>query len=308
MREGLALEEARGHDGAPALRLRATGLQCALDEAGEGDAVALCLHGFPESRVSWRRQLPALAGAGWRALAPDMRGYGDSDKPPGRAAYRLERLVEDVAALFEACGARRRLLVGHDWGAMVAWTFALRARLPLDGLVVMNVPHPAVFREVLARSWDQRRRSWYMAAFQLPWLPEFALTAGRGWLTGRAITGMAVDRAAFPPGVLDVYRDNAVRPRAMTAMVNYYRANAVFTAAERSWPRIDVPTLMIWGEADKALGLDLTQGYGPWVRDFTLERLPGVSHWVQQEAPEAVNRRLAAWMRARSLQLKAAAS
>ena len=285
-------------------RLEANRLSFTIDEAGEGDAVALLLHGFPESRFSWRHQLPALAQAGWRAVAPDLRGYGDSDKPRGREAYRLEHLTADVGALFDALGARRRLLIGHDWGAMVAWTSAIRRVRPLDGLVILNVPHPAVFRRVIARSWAQKRRSWYMAAFQLPVLPELAMTAGRGWLTGRAIAGMAVDKAAFPPQVLDVYRDNAVRPGAMTAMINYYRANAVRPGPEPDWGVINTPTLTIWGEEDKALGLELTEGYDAYVSDFTVERLPGVSHWVQQEAPDAVNARLTAWMAGKGLLLR----
>ncbi len=276
-------------------RIQANGLSFAVDEAGDGDAVALCLHGFPESRFSWRHQLPALASAGWRAVAPDLRGYGDSDKPYGKEAYRLDHLVADAAALFDALGARRRLLIGHDWGAMVAWSFALRQARPLDGLVVMNVPHPTVFRHALRHSWVQRRRSWYMAAFQLPWLPEAILTAWGAWGVGQAIRGMAVDKPAFPPQVLNVYRRNACRPGAMTAMINYYRANMAGLGDGEAAPMIQTPTLMIWGEQDKALGLELTEGYGPLVSDFTLERLPGVSHWVQQEAPAQVNARLLAW-------------
>ncbi len=283
-------------------RLQANGLGFTVDEAGEGDAVALCLHGFPESRFSWRHQLPALTGAGWRAVAPDLRGYGDSDKPRGRAAYHLDHLVADVAALFDALGARKRLLIGHDWGAMVAWSYALGRGLPLDGLVVMNVPHPSVFRQALRHSWAQRRRSWYMGAFQLPWLPEAILGAGHAWGVGQAIRGMAVDRSAFPPDVLDVYRRNALKPGAMTAMINYYRANmAGLGDGGEPTPVIETPTLMIWGEQDKALRLELTQGYGPLVSDFTLERLPGVSHWVQQEAPEQVNARLLGWLKTRGL-------
>ena len=276
--------------------LQANGLSFTVDEAGEGDAVALCLHGFPESRFSWRHQLPVLAEAGWRTVAPDLRGYGDSDKPRGRSAYALDHLVADAAALFDACGARRRLLIGHDWGAMIAWSFALANARPLDGLVILNVPHPSVFRRALRHSWAQRARSWYIAAFQLPWLPEAALTAGRAWGVGQAIRGMAADKAAFPPEVLDVYRDNACRPGAMTAMIDYYRANAAAFRGDAPAPVIRTPTLMIWGEKDKALGLELTEGYGPLVADFTLERLPGVSHWVQQEAPAEVNARLLGWL------------
>ena len=112
----------------------ANGLTFAIDECGEGDAVALCLHGFPECRFSWRYQLPFLAARGWRAVAPDLRGYGGSSRPPAQADYRLDHLVADVAALFDALGAKRRLLVAHDWGALIAWVFAMRRVRPLEGL------------------------------------------------------------------------------------------------------------------------------------------------------------------------------
>jgi pimeloyl-ACP methyl ester carboxylesterase len=274
----------------------ANGLSFAIDEAGQGDDIALCLHGFPESRFSWRHQLPLLADQGWHAVAPDMRGYGGSTRPPGRAAYRMDHLVADAAALFDALGARRRLLVAHDWGALIAWHFAMAKTLPLDGLVIMNVPHPAVFRAVLRRSPPQLARSWYVFFFQLPAVPEAMLRAGRARAIGRAFSAMAVDKAAFPPDILNHYRNNAMQPGALTAMINYYRANLALLAKSAPTPMITVPTLMIWGEADTALGLELTEGYAPYVRDFTLRRLPGVSHWVQQEAPAAVNAHLAAWL------------
>lgn len=280
-------------------RIVANGLSFATDEMGDGEDVALFLHGFPESHRSWRRQLPLLAERGWRAVAPDLRGYGDSDRPLGRSAYRIETLVADVAGMFEALGARRRLLIAHDWGALIAWALAIEKAAPLDGLVIMNVPHPAVYVRAMRSGFGQWRRSWYVFFFQTPWLPEAALTARGARAVGRAFLDMAVDKSRFPPEVLDHYRSNALRPGAMTAMINYYRAN--FTRLGR-WrpgdtpPINDTPVLMIWGEEDAALGLELTEGYGPYVEDFTLERLPGVSHWVQQEAPEEVNRRLAAWL------------
>ncbi len=287
--------------------VEANGLRFAVDEAGTGDDIALCLHGFPESRYSWRHQLAPLAAMGWRAVAPDMRGYGDSSRPDEVAAYRMKHLVADVAALFDAYGARRRLLVGHDWGAAVAWAFAIRQARPLDGLVIMNVPHPDVFRKVLKTSWRQRRRSWYMAFFQVPKLPEMLLKAGDAQAIGRMFSSMAIDKSAFPPDVLRHYRDNAIQPGAMTAMINYYRANAPdFAKPGAPAPRLQVPTLMIWGEADTALGLELTEGYAPYVADFTLKRLPRVSHWVQQEAPDAVNARLAEWLHGKSLDLRRA--
>ncbi len=281
--------------------IEANGLTFAVDEAGEGDAVAILLHGFPENRSSWRHQLQPLADLGWHVIAPDMRGYGDSDRPRGRDAYRLEHLVADVAALFDACGARRRLLIGHDWGAMVAWDFAIRVARPLDGLVAMNVPHPSVFRRVLRHSWGQRGRSWYAAFFQLPRLPEAVLTARGAAAVGRMFSDTAVDKSAFPPSVLDGYRAAALKPGAMTAMLNYYRANLRALSTETAVPVLQVPTLLIWGEEDVALGLELTEGYRPLVADFTLRRFPGVSHWVQQEAPGPVNAALADWLRGKDL-------
>jgi len=284
-------------------RVQANGLTFTVDEAGQGDQVALCLHGFPESRFSWRSQLPQLAELGWRAVAPDLRGYGDSDRPGRQADYRLPHLVADVAGLFDALGARRRLLIAHDWGALIAWAFALERPLPLDGLIIMNVPHPVVFQEVLKTSAAQRRRSWYAAFFQIPWLPELMLRANGAQAIGQAFVGMAVDKSRFPDSVLDHYRQNALRPGALTAMINYYRANLKELSrwTRGDCPTIETPTLMIWGEEDAALGIELTEGYNGLVRDFTLDRLPRVSHWVQQEAPEAVNDRMAAWLRSRNL-------
>ncbi|MDR3506705.1 MAG: alpha/beta fold hydrolase [Caulobacteraceae bacterium] len=287
--------------------ISANGLSFTLDEAGEGDAVALCLHGFPESRKSWRKQMPALAQAGWHVAAPDMRGYGESSRPEGKAAYRVERLIEDVGALFDALGARRRLLIGHDWGAVIAWAFAIERARPLDGLVIMNVPHPAVFIEHMGHNWRQRARSWYVGFFQLPWLPELALTAQGARAVGRAFSKTTTNPAAFPKEVLDHYRQNALKPGAATAMVNYYRAN---TLSLPQWgpgraQRIEVPTLMIWGEQDPFLGIELSQGYEPYVRDLTLNRLPGASHWVQQDDPDGVNERMLAWLAIKGLDREA---
>ena len=283
--------------------IAANGLDFAYDEAGSGPDIALCLHGFPEDRFSWRHQLPVLAEAGWHAVAPDMRGYGETTRPAGRTAYRMPHLIDDVSALFDAFGARRRLLIAHDWGALIAWSFAIARTRPLDGLVIMNVPHPAVFQRVLRSSFAQLRRSWYVFFFQLPFLPEAMLGAAGARAVGRAFSGMAVNKAAFPEDVLAHYRENAQRPGALTAMINYYRANFMTLASPADTTPIDVPVLMIWGEQDSALGMELTEGYAPFVHDFTLQRLPGVSHWVQQEAPDQVNSRLLVWLDEKTLRL-----
>jgi len=280
--------------------VEANGFRFAVDEAGEGDRLALCLHGFPESRFSWRFQLPLLAQMGYRAWAPDLRGYGETEpKPQDVASYRIERLVEDVAALIDASGAKQVTLIGHDWGAGVAWAFAANNVRPLERLVIMNVPHPAVFAKVLRNSPRQLLRSWYMFLFQIPGLPEWLNTAGDARAIRRAFRGMAIDKSRFPDEVLDRYARDAQRPGAMTAMVNWYRAAARHPGLLGGpWPKIETPTLVIWGEADAALGLETLDGTDAYVEDLTIRRLPEVSHWVQQEAPEAVNAILKDWLSA----------
>jgi epoxide hydrolase 4 len=274
----------------------ANGLTFELAESGAGDRLALCLHGFPELNFSWRYQMPLLAAKGWRVWAPNLRGYGASSKPEGIAAYALDQLVADVAALIDASGAKEVMLVAHDWGAIIAWHFAILKVRPLVRLVIMNVPHPKVAqREV--RHWRQLRRSWYILFFQLPRLPEWLNTRRGAQLIKQAFLNMAVDKSRFPASDLEVYADAAQRPGAMTAMLNYYRAllrTPHYQAVGEA--RVDIPTLMIWGEEDTALNIHCIEGTEQWVSDFTLRRLPGVSHWVQQEAPEAVNAILEKWL------------
>ena len=286
-------------------KIEANGLSFTIDECGSGDSVALFLHGFPESRYSWREQLPLLAQMGWRAVAPDMRGYGDSSRPKGKRNYQMDHLLADTSALFDALGARRRLLIAHDWGALIAWCFANDRLRELDGLIIMNVPHPAIMIEALKHNPAQKKKSWYALFFQIPWLPEAMLTANGAKAIGQAFVGMAIDKSRFPQSVLDHYQQNALKPGAMTAMINYYRANGLaIRAYDKDHARkIETPTLLVWGEEDSALGIELSVGYEPYVEDLTLNRLPNVSHWVQQEAPEAVNGHVEAWMKAKSLVL-----
>jgi len=268
------------------------------EPAGGGERLALFLHGFPECAYSWREQLPLLARLGWRAWAPDLRGYGESDRPPHVEDYAIERLLDDVSGLIRASGARETLLVGHDWGGVIAWFFAMRRPEEIARLCVMNLPHPACMERAFRRG-RQLLRSWYVLFFQLPWLPEKLLSAGDYRAIRQAFVGMAIDKSRFPDEVLQVYRDNAARPGALTAMINYYRAMVRGGGRRQTalgFPRIEVPTLMIWGEQDAALGIETTYGTEQHVADLTLRYLPGVSHWVQQEAPEKVNAMLEAWL------------
>jgi epoxide hydrolase 4 len=281
-------------------RVAANGFDFAVDEVGEGDHLALCLHGFPESRFSWRFQLPLLAQMGYRAWAPDLRGYGETEpKPREVSAYLIDRLMEDVAALIDASGAKRVTLIGHDWGAGLAWAFAANRVRPLERLVIMNVPHPAVMAGQLGRNWAQMGKSWYMFFFQLPGLPERAMTANDARAIRNAFRGMAVDKSNFTQDVLDRYARDAQRPGAIRGMVNWYRAALQLGGKLRGpWPKIETPTLIVWGEEDAALGIELLDGTDAYVTDLTIQRLPKVSHWVQQEAPEKVNAILKAWLAA----------
>jgi len=286
---------------APAIRhefVRANGLRFHVATCGDGDRLALCLHGFPECWYSWRHQLPLLARLGYRAWAPDLRGYGETDRPPRVEDYAIERLLDDVAGLIDASGAKSVILLAHDWGALVAWYFAMRRLRPLERLIIMNVPHPALFERAL-RTLRQLRRSWYVFFFQLPRIPERFLAARNYRAIDEAFRGMAIDKSRFPDEALAVYRDNAARPGALTAMINYYRAFVRGGGARQralGFPVIETPTLMIWGEVDVALGKETTYGTEQYVRDFTIRYLPNVSHWVQQEAPETVNAMLEAWL------------
>lgn len=278
--------------------IEANGFRFAVDEAGEGDHLALCLHGFPESRHSWRFQLPLLAEMGYRAWAPDLRGYGETEpKPRAVKDYLIDRLMEDVGAIIDASGAKKVTLIGHDWGAGLAWTFAANKVRALERLVIMNVPHPAIMAEQLRRNRAQLKKSWYMLFFQLPGVPEWSLTANDGRAIRRAFFDMARDKTNFGPDVLDHYARNAQRPGAIRGMVNWYRAAFRLQGKLAGpWEVIETPTLIIWGEEDAALGLELLDGTERQVRDLTIHRLPGVSHWVQQEAPQKVNPILKAWL------------
>ena len=282
-------------------RIEANGLTFEVDEiapaGGSTGRLALCLHGFPESKFSWRFQLPLLAGLGYLAWAPNLRGYGGSSRPKGVAAYDIDKLVADVEALIAASGATETLLIAHDWGAIIAWHCAMRRIRTLTRLVIMNVPHPTRFAEDIGANPAQRRKSWYVAFFQIPWLPERFLTRKGADAVGQAFLGMAVDKSRFPEPVLDHYRKNALLPGAATAMVNYYRAawrgRSRMTPAQNT---VEVPTLIVWGEEDAALEASLVPGTERFVPDLTVRHLPGVSHWVQQEAPETVNAMLEAWL------------
>ncbi|WP_035985202.1 alpha/beta fold hydrolase [Leptolyngbya sp. KIOST-1] len=266
--------------------LTTNGVRLHYVSQGQGPLIVF-LHGFPEFWYSWRHQLNAFADR-YTCVALDLRGYNDSDKPDGVEAYRLDVLVEDVRGSMDALGYDRMVLVGHDWGGAIAWAFAYAYPKRLQSLITLNIPHPAKFAEGL-RTPQQLLKSSYIGLFQLPLLPELLLQAGDYWLIEQALRGMAIDKTVFSDADLHAYKTAAAKPGALTAMLNYYRAAVLSGQLQQSWGVLDVPTLMIWGEDDAALGKELSFGTDAYVRDLQLHYIPHCSHWVQQERPQQVN-------------------
>jgi len=265
-------------------------------EQGEGPLVIL-LHGFPECWYSWRHQLPALAAAGFRAVAPDMRGYNLSDKP--KRGYDIDTLAGDVAALGRALapGDGGVHLAGHDWGGGVAWQVAWRHPAFLRSLVILNAPHPAAFARHARRSPRQLLKSSYMLFFQAPRVPEWVLTRNRAAAVASAFRKSAARPEAFTEADLEVYREAILRPGAATAAVNYYRqALRRGTKALPSSP-IVVPTLVLWGEDDPVLGRELNDGLDEWVKNLTIKWIADCGHWTQQERPDVVTSEMLGWLR-----------
>jgi len=267
-------------------------------EAGEGPLVVL-LHGFPEFWYGWRLQIPALAAAGFRVVAPDMRGYNTSSKPPGVAAYDVDRLAVDVRDLIQERGAQAARVAGHDWGAVAAWVTAMNHPEVVERLAILNVPHPRQMLHGLRRP-RQLVKSWYMFFFQLPWLPERTARADR-WRFFRAwALGSATSPGAFTAQDIDRYVEAWSQPGAATATINYYRA--VFRQSpRRNEARIRVvqaPTLVIWGERDRYLGRELAHPDPADVANLErVVRLSDASHWVQHDEPERVNQLLTEFFR-----------
>ncbi len=256
---------------------------------GEGPLM-LMLHGFPEFWYSWRHQIPEFA-KDYKVVALDLRGYNDSDKPKDVSAYQVRELIQDVKGVIAELGYEDCVLVGHDWGGAIAWCFAYAYPNFVQKLIVMNIPHPAKFGSGLW-TFEQLQKSWYIFLFQLPLLPELFLQSDDYRGIASAFIDSAIDKSAFTEADLEVYKDAAAKRGALTAMINYYRnifPGLLNQEQQQQWDLLEVPTLMIWGEEDIALGRELTYGTEEYVKEFEICYIPNCSHWVQQEKPELVN-------------------
>jgi epoxide hydrolase 4 len=265
-------------------------------ESGEGEPVLL-LHGFPEFWYSWRHQLQALPRSGFRAIAPDLRGYNQSDSPSYVASYRVNELVADIKSLIEQLDYGNVHVVGHDWGGIIAWRLAACHPNLVRTLAILNAAHPSTFRHELQRSPTQWVRSAYVLFFQLPWLPERLLTAWDFAALERGWQKHPVHSTAFSNEDIQRYKQ-VFRTHGLRDPLNYYRAAVRYPRDVFGPPQIvDVPTLVIWGVQDPFMSASVINRLSRWVPDLRVHTIVDASHWVQNDTPTQVNELLVSFMR-----------
>jgi epoxide hydrolase 4 len=270
--------------------IQANGLRFHYVTAGDGPLLLL-LHGFPQFWYGWRHQIPALAKR-FRVVAPDLRGYNETEKPTRVRDYRVDILADDVAALVKALGEKSAYVAGHDWGGAVAWVAAANHPDVVTKLAILNCPHPGQMRKALLTNPRQLMKSWYMFFFQLPWLAERRLLANDAAIANVVFRGLARNKAAFTDADMAELKKAILVPGAMKAALSYYRAAFRYPWAGPK-QRIAAPTLVIWGENDTALGKELTYGQEKFVKGtYRIEYIPECSHWVNEEQPAKVNQLL----------------
>jgi pimeloyl-ACP methyl ester carboxylesterase len=261
------------------------GICIRYSETGTGMPIVF-LHGFPDFSYSWRHQFPAMRTAGFRCLAPDLRGYNETDKPPHVRNYDIDHLVQDVDAFIDNIVGKSAHVAGHDWGGIIAWHLAARRPDRVRKLIILNAPHPATYRRELKRG-GQLLRSWYVGAFQMPFLPELLLSS----LHYRLL----INGPARNDDEAEIYEEAFAQPRALSSALNYYRAAARRMVGRPRWselPLITQPTLVLWGEKDRALSPRLLDGLEQHVQNLQVMRFPDVGHWVHIDAADRVNEEL----------------
>lgn len=276
--------------------VRTNGLRLHVVQCGPAEGpLVLLLHGFPEYWATWREQLPALVAAGYRVWVPDQRGYNLSDKPRGIRSYTLPMLAADVLGLLDAAGRQQVHVIGHDWGAIVAWYLAAHYPERLASTTIINVPHPAAGARNLWRVPSQLLHSWYIFFFQLPWLPE-RLFRRRNWAFGEnALLGTSRP-GTFSAAEVARHKVAWAQPGALTAMLNWYRA--LRYSGRLAWPRIAGPVQVIWGKKDAFLKARLAELSMHECAHGQLHFFPEATHWVHLEEPAAVNELLLKFMAA----------
>lgn len=276
-------------------------LHVVTDGPENGTAVIL-LHGFPEFHFGWRKQIPALVEAGFRVIVPDQRGYNLSDKPKGISAYDVDILAKDIVGLFDHFGIEKAKLVGHDWGAVVAWTVAINHPERLERLAILNVPHPDVMTDFVLNNSAQRKKSWYVFFFQIPWFVEWVLGKNNFEYLARMLTRSGRKNTFSEADVVE-YKKAWSQKGALTGMINWYRAvmrrglRYAFSLKKPGARGVRVPTLMLWGKRDVALSSEMAQPSIDLCDQGKLIFFDKATHWVQHDASEEVNQKLIEFMR-----------
>lgn len=286
----------------------ATGVTLNVALAGdEGAPAVILLHGFPESHRTWRGIAPLLEGS-FRLVMPDQRGFGGSDHLQDVAAYKADTLIDDIFALADALSIERFALVGHDWGGAIAWPAALRRDPRLTRLAIVNAPHPVVFQKSLIEDSEQRAASQYISAFKAPGFEKLFEARGYDWFFERTF-GAQAHRGLIDEAEKQRYLADWAQPGAMEAMLNWYRASRMLVPppgvtvpipdwALQAFPKVEVPTLVIWGMGDTALLPVQLEGLEALVEDLTVVRVPNAGHFVPWEAPDQVAEALAPFLAA----------
>jgi pimeloyl-ACP methyl ester carboxylesterase len=263
-------------------------------EAGQGPLVLL-LHGMPQFWYTWRHQIPVLANAGFRVVAPDLRGFNLSSKPSGISPYRQEVVAEDVARLIPALGAQHATVVGHDMGGEIAWPFAAAHPALLERLVILDAPHPQRLAAAL-KTKAQRQRSSYMYFFRLPWLPEWLIRRNNFAAYRQMFRKDPIRPDAFSDEDIQRYVASWSIPGALTASINYYRAGMKESKSTGTLTPIRAPVLILWGADDHFLPSDLAAPDPQLVPNARVEIIPQCSHWVPEDQPDRVNELLLAFL------------
>ena len=259
-----------------------------LQDGPEDGPMVILLHGFPDFSYGWHHQIPFLVEQGYRVWAPDQRGYNLSDKPDGVDAYTIDELAKDIIGLMDAAKEENVIVIGHDWGAGVAWYLASQYPERITKMIVMNVPHGAVMMKHLRSNFSQMRKSWYMLFFQIPLLPEF-LSKLKNWAWLSRALKKSARPDTFTESDIKQYKAAWSQPGAMRAMLNWYRAFVRKPPPMPANPRIRVPTLLIWGVNDIALGKEMAQPSIDLCDNGRLEFIEEATHWVQHDTPDKVN-------------------
>jgi pimeloyl-ACP methyl ester carboxylesterase len=277
-------------------RIKTNGIELnVIDQGPQNGTLLVLLHGFPETALlSWHHQIEPLVAAGYHVIAPDQRGYNTSDKPRELEAYVITELVHDVIGLLDHFKSQKAIVIGHDWGAMVAWSVAIMYPERVEKLAILNVPHPDVFLTYVKTHLSQLRKSWYIFFFQIPYLPEFLLSRDDFKALKLAFRG-----GSFSKDEISKFVEGWSQEYAVSGMLNWYRASLQKSKRQETPRRVRVPTQIIWGEKDIALESGLVEASVEQCDNVQVVRFTDASHWVQHDLPAKVTEKLIGFLKSR---------